>query len=200
MRRMHRHIRARWSGRVAVGRAGFSLVEVLITLAIIAIVAGFAIPKIDFTKYRSDAAVRVVRSAIQQAQRLAIQRQFDVIVSFDTANHRVKVIEDKNNDGVVASDERVTMRPIEEGAVFGVPPSAVTGGSSAAIAGSGVRTVGGLPSLIFHRDGAASGDLQVYITSKRQLPRDFRGLVITQATGRVDWYRYVGSSWKSGGI
>jgi prepilin-type N-terminal cleavage/methylation domain-containing protein len=200
MMRSIRHNRVRNGAWQQAHPRGFTLVEVLITLALIAIVAGMAIPRLDFTKYRSDAAARLIRSTLQQAQRLAIQRQFDVVVSFDTVKNRMRTAEDANDDGTVASSERVTWRPLEEGSVFGKPPAGISGAVGGAVAGTGVKSITSMPSVVFHRDGAASGSIEIYITSKRQKSSDFRALQVTQSTGRVDWYRYVGTAWKAGGI
>ena len=180
-------------------RSAFTLIELLIVVTMIAILAGFAIPRIDFVKGRSDAAARLVRGQLQTAQRLAIQRQYNILVSFDVARNRVRIVEDANNNGAAESTERTLWRSLEEQARFATPPSGIAVGGSA-VAGPDIRTLDGMPTITFRRDGSASGDAEIYITSPRSLGKDFRGVVVTESTGRAEWFRYDGSSWKRVGI
>ena len=60
------------------------MMELLITLAIVAIIGSITLPKISMSRFRADGAMRVVQAVLQQAERDAVQRQMDVIVSFDT--------------------------------------------------------------------------------------------------------------------
>jgi hypothetical protein len=60
--------------------------------------------------------------------------------------------------------------------------------------------INGLPTIIFRRDGAASTDLQVYITSTRPDPRDFKALSVTRSTGHLDFYAYRAGAWVRGGV
>ena len=176
------------------GRAGFTMTELVITLTLIGIVAGFAAPRIDYQRYRADAGARVVRGVLQQAQRLAVLRQYDVIVSFDVGGNRVRVIEDANNNKGQDGGERASWKPLEEGAHFTQPSASTIGdwkqGATGAVTGSNVRDVAGLPSITFHRDGAASTDLEVYITAGSTALSNLRGIAVTQSTGRADAYRY----------
>ena len=57
------------------------------------------------------------------------------------------------------------------------------------ITGSSVVTVGGMPTITFHRDGSVSSDAEIYVSIAARGPKWYRALVLTQATGRVDWYR-----------
>lgn len=180
-------------------RNGVTLIELMLVVTIIAIVAGFAIPRLDFIKYRSDAAARGVIAQLQTAQRLAITRQHDVLVSFDAANRRFRVVEDANNNGRRESTERQSWRTLQEQSQFGTPttPVRLSGG---AIVGRDLRTVDGMPTIVFRRDGSASGDTEIYLTSPRLRPTDFRAVVITEATGRAEWMRWNGDSWIRGGL
>lgn len=180
-------------------RRAFTLIELLLVVTILAIVAGFAIPRVDTMKYRADAAARVVIGQLQNAQRLAVTRQFDVLVSFDAAGRRFRIVEDANNNGRADSGERVSWRTLEEGTQFAEPPSpvAMRGG---AVVGRDLRTVDGMPTITFRRDGSASGDTEIYVTSPRARPTDFRAVVVTEATGRAEWMRYDGSGWTRGGL
>jgi prepilin-type N-terminal cleavage/methylation domain-containing protein len=180
-------------------RPAFTLIELLIVITMIAILAGFAIPRIDFVKARSDAAARLVRGQLQTAQRLAIQRQYNILVSFDVARNRIRIVEDQNNNGAAESTERILWRSLEEQARFASPPSGISVGGSA-IAGSDLRTLDGMPTITFRRDGSASGNAEIYISSPRSLGKDFRGVVVTESTGRAEWFRYDGSTWKRVGI
>jgi hypothetical protein len=121
-----------------------------------------------------------------------------VIVSFDTDNNKVRTVEEANNNGSINSGERVTWVNLESGAHFAIPPAGVWGSVSGAVVGSGLGTVSGLPSVIFRRDGAASSDVEIYITSKRAGANDFRGITVVQATGRTDWYKLIASKWLAG--
>ena len=171
---------------------GFTIVELVITLTLIGIVAGFAAPRIDYQRYRADAGARVVRGVLQQAQRLAVLRQYDVIVSFDVAGNRLRVVEDANNNRGQDGGERASWRPLEEGARFARPSGTGIGGAAVAseVSGADVRQVGGYPSVVFHRDGAASTDLEVYLTAGSGAESNLRGIAVTRATGRADAYRY----------
>jgi hypothetical protein len=164
------------------------------------ILAAVALPRINLHQFRVDAGVRVVQSALQQSARFAVQRQHDVYVSFDIPGKRLLIVDDKNNDGAAAGNEKVQWRPLEDGVRFAVPPSSIGGNPLAAVAGSNLKTINGLPSITFRRDGAASTDLQIYITSTRPDAGDFKALSVTRSTGHVDYYRYTAGNWVRGGV
>jgi len=180
-------------------RDGMTLIELMLVVTIMAIVAGIAIPRLDFIRYRSDAAARGVIGQLQAAQRLAVTRQYDVLVSFDVANRRVRVLEDVNNNGRADAGERAQWRSLQEQTLFSAPttPVSMSGG---AVVGRDLRTIDGMPTITFRRDGSASGDAEIYLTSPRLRPSDQRAVLVTESTGRAEWMRYNGSGWIRGGI
>jgi len=186
--------------RQSPNRWAFTVIELLIVLAIIGIIAAFAYPKVNFTQFRVDAAARTVRVALQNAERLAVTRQYDVVVSFDTTNRRIRVLEDNNNNATVDAGEHVTYASLEDSVHFAVPPAGVSGTASGSIDGSSIRIINNMPTLIFHRDGAASSDADIYITSKRAANDDFRCIRVIQSTGRTLWWRYLNGAWEQASL
>ncbi|NUQ11402.1 MAG: type II secretion system protein [Gemmatimonadaceae bacterium] len=182
-------------------RRGHTVVEMLIVMSLMAALAGIAMPRLNYSAMRLDANVRVVRSAFQQAWRAAIQTQHDMLVSMDTAAKRIRIVEDVNNDGLPSPGERVTWRPLEEGAVFDVPAAGVSGPVTTSVSGPGVKSVQGMPTITFRRNGSTSGDVELYLSIRYRSVKEFRGVTVAQATGRTEWFRRVnGSWWRSGGI
>lgn len=181
------------------GRSAFTLAELMIVVAISGIMIALAIPRIDTTKYKADAIAQIIRTTLQNASRTAVTRQHDMIVSFDTVSERIRTHWDANNDGLVSAGppaERVTYRGLDNGILFTDP--SVNGVSGTAIhspiTGSAVVTVGGMPTITFHRDGSVSSDAEIYVSIAARGPKWYRALVLTQATGRVDWYRLNAST------
>jgi hypothetical protein len=164
-----------------------------------AALAGFAMPRVNYVAVRLDANARIVRSAMQQAWRLSIQQQHDILVSIDTAIGRIRVLEDANNDGIPTAGERVTWRPLEEGVRFALPPSGVNGAVTGAVAGSGIRSVNGMPTLTYRRSGSTSGDAEIYLSAQSRAGMERRAVTISQTTGRTEWFKYVKSNWRSAG-
>jgi prepilin-type N-terminal cleavage/methylation domain-containing protein len=183
-----------------LNRAGVTLIELMTVLAVLSVLSGIAISRLNTVGFKMDAAARTAHAAVQQAQRLALTRQFDVIVSFDRATRRVRIAEDANNDGAIAPDERVRWRALEDSARFEDPPGGVNGGGASAIDGDNLRSVDGMPSITFHRSGSASSELEVYLGSKRDHPDDYRAVQVARATGRVQWFKHVGGQWRPGGL
>jgi len=176
---------------------GFTLIELMLVIGVVGILAMLAFPKVDFTRYRMDSGARVVRTTLQNAQRLAVTRQFDIVVSFDLAAHRMRVLEDRNDNGVVDAGERVTWRSFDDSVHFATPPAGFDGTvPPSPVSGSGIVEVDGMPSVIFRRNGAASTELDVYLASKRARSSDYRGVHLVRATSRTGWFRYVGGAWK----
>lgn len=180
-------------------RAGFTLIETIIVLLIIAMVSAIGLPRVDFFKYRADAAAVQVRSLLMQAQRDAIVRQHDLVVSIDTAGHRLILSYDQNNDGAIASTERIRTQSLPEQNRFAAPPAALgTAGLNnyGPIRARRLRTMSGHPSVVFRRDGSVSSSLELYTTSQRAIPSDFRVTTVVEATGRTTIMRYTGSAWR----
>jgi Tfp pilus assembly protein FimT len=172
-------------------RPAFTLAETMIVVVIAGLMISLAIPRIDTTKYKADAVAQIIRTTLQNASRTAVTRQHDMIVSFDTVGERIRQHWDANNDGLVSPGERVTYRGLDNGILFTDPT--VNGVSGAAIhspiTGSAVVLVSGMPTITFHRDGSVSSDAEIYVSIAARGPKMYRALVLTQATGRVDWYR-----------
>lgn len=178
-------------------RPGFSIVELIVVMAMLSIIAAMGLPRINTVKYKADAAAQLARTLLQHAQREAITRQSNVILSLDTATNRFRVVQDYNNNDTLNTTDRVVWRHLEEGARFAPPTMGRVGGGSlsASFAGSSLRTVSNLPGLIYRRDGSASSDLEIYITMRQGVATEYRAVAVAPATGRVDIYRYSGSAW-----
>ena len=189
-------------GRRAPRAAGFTLMEIVVVLGIVAVVVALAFPKIDFQKYRTDAAVEGLRTVLTQAQRTALVNQYDVIVTIDTVNNRVRWYEDANSDGVIQSTEHQRAYPLNDGVKFAIPPVGLDSTVHHSIIGSQLGTLSGLPSVTFHRDGAASTNLELYIQGPANPSVTYRAIRLTQGTGRTDFYRYNSAAgvWQLGGL
>jgi prepilin-type N-terminal cleavage/methylation domain-containing protein len=181
-------------------RAGFTLIEMSIVVSIVGILAALVVPRIRAAQFDADAGMRTVRIALQQAQRNAIVRQADVMVSFDTAGRRIRLVYDANDNHRADAGETVRWAPLEEATRFIVPPVGVQLTATAAVVGSRIADRDGYPTVYYHRDGAVSSELEIYVSSYRSNESDVRALHVRQATGRVQSYRYDGSTWKGDGL
>ena len=179
--------------RLARSRFGFSLVEILIVLVMMAVVARMALPKLNMSQFRADAAAQQVRSVFQTAQRTSLTRQFDVIVSVDTTTFGLRIAEDSSNDGIIQTNEWKFWRPTGEGNRFAIPPKGLNGTVTSPVVGAAIRSVSGLPSVTFHRDGSTSTDGEVYVESSYKGRTDYRAITVTRATGRTELWRLSGT-------
>lgn len=178
-------------------QGGWTLVELIIVMVLLGLLVTIAAPRIDVTKYRIDAAVQGLGTMLLAQERLAITKQHDIIVLFDVPNNQLRIHEDRNNSGLVDAGERVRGMPLGESMVFGL------GGAPARPMGPGpvtfAKRIGGVPALVFHRDGSASEAAGFYITSIRgaatNRATDARAIELEAATGRASWYKYNGTKW-----
>jgi prepilin-type N-terminal cleavage/methylation domain-containing protein len=184
-----------WVGR---DRTAVTLIELIIVLAIVTVLATLAMPRLDATMYAADGNVRLVRSLMQYAQRRALQQQHDVIVSIDVATNRIGILEDQDNDATADADEPMQWRVLAEHGRFVVPGTGVNGSVAAAIVGDNLKTIDGLPSVIFHRSGSASSSAEVYLGVSGKRTDWLRSVTLLRSTGRTSWYKYVGTQWKDG--
>ena len=170
------------------------MIEIVIVLVMMAVIARMALPKLNMSQFRADAAAQQVRSVFQTAQRTSLTRQFDVIVSVDTVQFEMRIAEDSSNDGTIQSGEWKFWRPTGEGNMFAVPPKGLnTPTVTSSVVGSAIRTVGGMPSIIFHRDGSTSTDGEIYVQSSYKGRTDYRAITVTRATGRTELFRLAGT-------
>lgn len=187
---------ARAAGREM--RPAFTIIELLIVMVIIGLVVAFAGPNIDPTRFKVNSSMQVLGTTMLTVQRQAITQQHDIILQIDTAQHRLRIHEDEDNDGSIDANEHVRSVQIGEGIVFGrgSAPAMAFGNGPVVVS----RTIGGLPSVVFHRDGSASEAGGFYVTSLREVrtsrhPDDSRAVTFARATGRASWFRYRSGGW-----
>lgn len=186
-------------------QAGFSLLEVLMVIVVIGIVASIALPRFNQEGYKVTSAARGITATLNYAQRLSISLQHDVRVAFDQANNRLRIHEDRNNNGVIDAGERVTSRPLEEGVVFNKGAAAnlaySTGGTGTQLFNFTV-TQNAMPAIVFRRDGSASENGGFYLNTRRGMALNsnswVRAAEVIRSTGRVIWYSYATGQWLRG--
>jgi prepilin-type N-terminal cleavage/methylation domain-containing protein len=183
-------------------RRGVTLIELLIVVSLISLVSALALPHINFSSFKTDNSARAVRTALQTAQRLAVTRQYDVIVSFDTVKQQIRIVQDLNNNYAIDAGETVSYTPLDAGVKFAWPvQGGIAGPVGASVNGSNLRTISNMPSVVFLRSGSASSSIDVYLTSSsNDGVVTWRGIQVTQSTGRTVWYRYLGTLWTKASV
>ncbi len=178
-------------------RRGFTIIELLMVIGLISIVSAIALPKLSLARYRADAAGRLVRTLLQTQQRNAITRQSNVIVSFDLVNNRLRMVQDYNNNDTLNTGDWVQYRALDEGAHFVTPTWNGVNGTvpSASVSGPALKTISGLTGITFRRDGSASSDLEVYVTSRDAMKTEYRAITVTASTGKTNMYKWNGTAW-----
>lgn len=182
-------------------RFGVTLIELVVVLTMMGVVAGFGLPRLNLSQPRADAAAQQLRSVFMTAQRTSLTRQYDVIVSLDTMKGGLRIAEDVNNNGAIEVSEWKFWRPLGEGNRFRVPPTGVsTATITSSVVGSQLTTVDQMPSVIFHRNGSTSSNVELYVASESRGRIDHRAVTLTRSTGRTEMYRLAGTgataSWK----
>lgn len=175
-------------------RPGFTLLELMIVLVIGGIIVTIAAPRVNLNMYRLNSAYQTVAMTMMSAQRLAIRRQHQMVVTFDTVRDRIRVHEDRNNNFVIDAGEPINFTQLEEGVVFGrgVTPARPLGGP---LPVTFAKQQTSLPAVTFTRSGSASEFGVFYLTSTRtatggNFPEDTRAFEVERATGRTTVFRY----------
>lgn len=181
------------------GRRGFTLIEILVVMALIGIFAGWAITRVTSTTYRMDANVRLLQNVLIGAQQTAITRNVPVQLMFDASSDsamRVRVLLDADDDGQVSQNEVVSYRPLD-GARFLAPTTTIDGATPAYITGPGL--VGGRPALMqalrIAPNGTLGGDVVIYIGTSATHPENSRALAVTGATARTAHWSFANGAW-----
>src|SRR5664279_3282132 len=100
-------VRSRQSrGHLDQGARGVTMFELLLVVTIVGILSGIALTRLDWTRYRADAAGRTIMAELASAQRLGLSLQANIVITFPDST-RMMVLEDINNSGTPSAGERV---------------------------------------------------------------------------------------------
>lgn len=182
---------------------GFTLVEMLIVITMIGIMTGIALWRVDIARYQVNGDIQSIGTTLIASQREAIAKQHNVMVVFDTAGNRVRVVWDVNNNGAFDNGEHSRVVFLGDRVRFGLGTAPPLPMGNQAINFTQTETTSGLPAVTFYRNGSASEASGAYITSTRSIgdPKyvnDNRAMRVERATGRAEWWHYDGTSWVRG--
>ena len=102
------------------GSGGFTLLEMLLVIVIFGFLVTLVAPKIDLQKFTVDSAMQSAGTTLLVAQRLAVTRQHNIIVAFDTAAEAIRILDDANNNAKADPGEHVRVVSLSEHVVFGL--------------------------------------------------------------------------------
>ena len=176
------------------------MVELIVVMALVTILVGIALPRVDFERARVRSAANALVTVLSAAQSRAVLNQHDVVIRFDTVAGSALVHLDADNDGQLDSGESTRLVDIGDGVAFGggsaTPP--LNGGRGVSF----TQRRAGLPSLTFHRNGSASeaGTLNLVAGGDAGAslePEHVRAIEVARPTGRAVCFRNAGSAWEA---
>lgn len=176
----------------------FTLLEILMVIALVGILTGWAIARFGASGYRVDANIRLMQNAVIGAQQTAITRNLPVQVMFDAVNDRIRILSDADDDGTASAGETVTYRRLD-GAQFLTPPEPIDADRVLYyLTGPGVIETGNplQRAIRIAPNGSLSGDVVVYIGTVAGREVDLRALAITGATARTAFWSRATGVWR----
>lgn len=180
---------------------GFSLIELLIIIAMVGILAALVLPKVRVDNAQVDSAARTIGLSLMVAQRDAAARQHNVLLVFDTTAHTIKTVWDTNNNGVADAGEKSRPFLLPDRVVLGRPSSVPALGTASASVPTMLKS-GNKPMLVLQRNGSVDRSVTLYLSTARAMSggnyKDTRAVVIARATARPEWYAWTGSAWRHG--
>lgn len=176
------------------------MVEVIVVLVVAGVLTSMAAPLFAPGRWRADSGAQEVMAGLNAAQRLAVLRQHDVIVTFLLAERALEVHRDGDNDGVVDTGEDVRRIELPETVGFGLgsTPGMVgdpsTSTATFADAGAG-------PRVAFRRNGSASEAGRIYLRPlEGSMSEDAvaaRALRLERSTGELRCFSYRTGAWEA---
>lgn len=177
---------------------GFTLVEIVVVLVLASVLTSMVAPMLSPGRWRADSAVQEIMMSLNGAQRLAVLRQHDVLVTFLTDTRRLRLHQDLDNDGAIDSGEDVRVVELPETMGFG-QGSAPAIGSAVGPVSFHADSAG--PTLAFHRNGSASESGTAYVRplegSMSLDAQSVRAITVERATGEVRCFSYRTSAWEA---
>jgi prepilin-type N-terminal cleavage/methylation domain-containing protein len=178
--------------------AGFSLPELVFVMVILGILTSMVAPLVTPGRFRTDTALQEMALTLNAAQRLAVLRQHDVVVTFALSDRTFRLLQDANNNGQSDQGEESSLKTLPETVGYG------SGSVPALPDGAGpvsFQTGDADPTLTFHRNGSASASGVIYLRplegSMAQSPEAVRALTVERSTGSIRCFSYRTGSWES---
>jgi len=182
--------------RDAKGQSGFSLIEVVLVVAIIMLVMGMAVVNMNsmLPNMRANSGLSVVMSQLRQGRDMAIANRRTIQIQF-VGNNSIRLT--RINIGLVPPTVLSTIA-LEGSMRFvvypNVPDTPDGFGKAAAV------NFGGTPTTFFQSDGSfidalgnpVNGTVFIGIPNQSSTAR---AATIVGATGRVRGYRWNGTNW-----
>jgi prepilin-type N-terminal cleavage/methylation domain-containing protein len=175
---------------------GFTLVELLVTLAIFAVLALFSYPALlsILEHQKMVSTLHEAASTMRQARLTAVRRGIDVKVTARYSDRTLVAYRDLNDDNVVdPTDETIATTVLPKNVYFWGPEETAPGGTSASTFAA--------QTVKFASQGSASGSGSFRL--RGQNPDYFEVRVEPAATGRVIIRKWGGGSfttdwWQNG--
>ncbi len=179
---------------------GFSLIEVLVVVALMAILAGIAVPLSSrlITAAKADSSVEATIRAIGSARDLAVAQRRNIELTFILPDKLRLERQNVDQLGVTTGKTTLSEVALENGQQFlkytGIPDTPDMFGASSAV------TFNGTAPFMFTSDGSlvdSNGDVSngsVFVGMPNQ-PLTARAVTIFGVTGKMRAWKWRGNSW-----